>query len=225
MSLLALLRSPARTVLTFVLLAAVSFAFFMQVSQYAVTKREFNKAALQYRGVGAAEVAPPHAVTADGANYLETDPRISGDYSDEQRKYYYMSFGCGIDETHYQPLTREQTTTIMNLPYIARTDMRYMTAGMAETYFRVAEGRSYYPYTARCIIEAKLIEVQYGKPRNDPIRYDRKNDSTLLLEKCSVLAGNCPYVSDSDMIEIHAINALPYTISFLGLSKNTLIEK
>ena len=50
-----LLRSPARTALTLVLLAAVSFAFFTCMAEYAVTSREFKNAALQYRGVDAAE--------------------------------------------------------------------------------------------------------------------------------------------------------------------------
>jgi len=50
-----LFRSPVKTALTFVLLAAVSFAFFTCMAEYAVTSREFKNAALQYRGVDAAE--------------------------------------------------------------------------------------------------------------------------------------------------------------------------
>ena len=44
-----LFRSPVRTILTFILLGIVSFALFMQISEYAVTSREFNNAAAQYR--------------------------------------------------------------------------------------------------------------------------------------------------------------------------------
>ena len=39
------LRSPVRTILTFVLLGGVTFAFFSQTVEYAVTAREFNNAA------------------------------------------------------------------------------------------------------------------------------------------------------------------------------------
>ena len=56
LAMISLFRSPARTALTFILLCLVSFAFFTQISSYAVTRREFNHAAQLYRGVGAAEI-------------------------------------------------------------------------------------------------------------------------------------------------------------------------
>ena len=39
-----LYRSPVRTVLTFILLAAVTFALFSQVIEYAIATREMKKA-------------------------------------------------------------------------------------------------------------------------------------------------------------------------------------
>ena len=44
LSLKVLYRSPVKTILTFILLAAVTFALFSQVMEYAVTSREMKKA-------------------------------------------------------------------------------------------------------------------------------------------------------------------------------------
>ena len=61
LSIKVLFRSPARTILTFVLLGVVMFALFSQSAEYAVTAREFDKAAKEYCGIGAIEAAPPPA--------------------------------------------------------------------------------------------------------------------------------------------------------------------
>ena len=70
LSLMTLFRSPARTILTFVLLGVASFALFMQVGEYVVTRREINNAAALYRGVGIVETALPDEVDIIAPFYL-----------------------------------------------------------------------------------------------------------------------------------------------------------
>lgn len=54
-----LLRSPAKTLLTFLLIAAASFALFSRVTDYAVTTRESAKAESFYYGVAALDNSTP----------------------------------------------------------------------------------------------------------------------------------------------------------------------
>ncbi len=54
-----LLRSPAKTILTFLLVAAASFALFSRVTDYAVTTRESAKAESFYYGVAALDNSSP----------------------------------------------------------------------------------------------------------------------------------------------------------------------
>ena len=77
LSLKTLHRSPVRTLLTFVLLGVVTFAFFSQVAEYAIITREFNNAAEQYIGVAAVEIEPPEnaeATSFPGMSSLTVSP-------------------------------------------------------------------------------------------------------------------------------------------------------
>jgi hypothetical protein len=108
LSLKTLFRSPVRTLLTFILLGVVTFAFFSQTAEYAVTAREFNSAAEQYVGVGTAEITPPPESGDFGTpQYINADPRIAQLYPEERRDKY-------LNELRYQPLTREQISKIPN---------------------------------------------------------------------------------------------------------------
>lgn len=145
-----LYRSPVRTLLTFILLAVVTFAFFSQVAEYAVTTREFNNAVKQYYGLGAVEIKPPDVPVVENGYYLQFDPRIE--------KYPYNTerwFNKSYTPVRYPPLTQEQVGAISSFPYISFTDMRYMTAGVSDTYYRLDE-RNIYNHTLRCIVEGTL---------------------------------------------------------------------
>ena len=189
-SLKTLFRSPVRTILTFVLFGVVSFAFIVQVSEYAITKREINNAALLYRGVGTVEIKPPIEQDVRTPFYIVTDQRISAEYTKEEKEFIY-SVDSGAethfrhDEISYQPLTRGQITAISSLPYIAVADTRYMTAGVSDVYLRRFEDRNYWPYTNRIIVEATLEEVRISKQPDSP------ND--LFLSDTKVLAGHYPH--------------------------------
>ena len=176
-----LYRSPVRTLLTFILLSVVMFAFFSQTAEYAVTAREFNNAAKQYCGVGAAEIAPLSDSHVDYGLYLYADPRMKG------QLYYYE--GANYTFLRYEPLTQEQISTISSFPYISLADTRYMTAGVSDTFFRLDE-RVYYNYSLRCVVEGTL-EIKSEHPY------------FFTLKDCKLLAGNPTLPVDHKVIRVY----------------------
>ena len=213
------LRSPVRTVLTLVLLGLTSFALFTRVAEYAITRREIYNAASHYRGVGAAEISPPHEfILPYGPLYIEADPRLQQGLTDEELAVrlsdlnsFIINYNGLLDQAaqkppldsfgdvRYRPLTREQITAISELPYVSLTDTRYMTAGVSDDYFRLGEG-SLYSYTARCIVEATLIEVDIKPPQiniSTGFSFNR-----LELDDCVLLAGNSAFAAKNSQFEI-----------------------
>jgi hypothetical protein len=141
-----LYRSPLKTLLTFVLLAAVSFAVYSQAAEHIVSAREMGKAARQYAGIGAAEIAPP----PDGTTRRPLYRRVQN--------------GKLVEPERYEPLMRGQMGAIAGLPYITSIDARYMTAGVSDAYCRPDDGEYSYNYTARCVIEGTLGAIEYDNP-------------------------------------------------------------
>ena len=206
LSIKTLFRSSARTALTFILLAAASFAFFSQAAGYAITNREFNKAALQYRGVGAAEAEPAFASSSPDLSffispvqphYIDADPRLLDTYPEEERANQQVM-------ERYKPLSQDQITAISALPFISFTDTRYMTAGFSDDYYRLHDisayaSTTYYDYTRRCVIEGTLREVQYWEdlPPDTPNFYAlERGYNKLLLEDATLLAGKCARIPE-----------------------------
>lgn len=177
----------------------MSFAFFTQVSEYAITNREVNKAALMYRGVGAAEAAPAGSITGFYAApaipaYIGTDPRMPANYLSIPG--YWFGIGGNVVGERYRPLTRAQVNAISALPYISLADTRYMTAGISEDYYRLDDGRFFYNYAARCVVEATIKELRFGGTAQEA----SSSNYVVSLEDCVFLAGNCQYVVDHDGI-------------------------
>ena len=180
-----LFRSPARTILTFVLLGIVTFAFFSQTAQYFIVSREFNNASRQYRGVGSAQAAPPE----ESNPWWPVPVDLNGvDISSLIEPY----------KDLYQLLTWEQIETISGLPYITTTDTRYMTAGVSDTYIRIDDGRYFYNFTSRCVIEGTLAEVSEFLTAN-----------VFTLVDCRLLAGNPPWEIDQGAVEVTALAPAP----------------
>ncbi len=160
-----LYRSPVRTILTFILLGVVTFAFFSQTAEYAVTAREFNAAAEQYVGVGTAEIAPLE----------ESDPAFP------------WQVPLNTNATNlYAPLTQEQLNAISALPYVTSADSRYMTAGFSDTYYRLDE-KYFYNFTLQCIVEGTLLQYEEVYSNNTHIINRVKiNDLTVLAGSLSL---------------------------------------
>lgn len=153
-----LLRSPARTVLIFILLAAVTFALFSQVMEYSITSREMKKAVSLYNGVTAVESSPAPEEAKDMSTPLImfSDERVNAEVLPEHWRNIYENLS-------YDHLTQEQTDKIDSLPYVTYTDTRYMTAGYSDTYYRVDDGIEFYEYTNQCVVEGTVEVVQTDK--------------------------------------------------------------
>lgn len=131
------LRAPFKTLLTFLLIAAATFAVFSRVADYAVTQREMERATSYYRGVAALDTGTPNTALLMGSClpiniefYKEKAPPPS--------------------------LTAEQVDAFSSLPEVSGTDIRYMTAGVIEELKRVARYGTYeqmYDYTDRFVVE------------------------------------------------------------------------
>ncbi len=154
LSIKTLLRSPARTVLIFILIAAVTFSLFSQIMEYTVTSREIKLAVEKYDGVVTVEVSALSEEAAQTGNpyYMFTDDRVNGEYLPEYWQERFGSLG-------YEHLTDEQIDALSELPYISYSDKRYMTAGFSEDYHRVDDGAEFYEYTHQCVVEATVEQI------------------------------------------------------------------
>lgn len=120
-----LFRSPAKTVLTFFLIAAASFALFSRVTDYAVTRREAAKAESFYSGVAALDNdSPPMTVK------LEIDG---------------VEWTSGYSEMKPWP-DAGQIEEFISLPGVTLADTRYMTAGRIGNYRRLTDETQTYTY-------------------------------------------------------------------------------
>lgn len=177
-----LFRTPFKTFLTFLLLAAVTFVLFSRVSEYSVTSKEIESLTKEYRGIGTAEIAPAPETYPSIPYNIYKDPRLS------KNKSSYL----------YQPLSQEQISSLSKLPYVSSLSTRYMTPGVSDKYYRMDEGVDYYNYTERFIIEGTLSEVKY-KVNHDGFDY---ND--LILEGCTLLTGKLQAPIKDKKIKIEA---------------------
>ncbi len=99
-----LIRSPLRTLLTFLLVASASFTLFSRAVDYAVTMRETDRAEGFYHGVAALDNSVPD---------IETE---TGTYKQAAKPW----------------PTREELEAFAALPGVTLADIRHMTAGRVE---------------------------------------------------------------------------------------------
>lgn len=165
-----LYRSPVRTILTYILIVAVTFTLFSQVLEHAVTVREIDKAAEQYDGIVVIDTSEGMSIS-NSFWYATTDPRIGAD-----------EFASKL-ASRYTQITAEKIDEISTLPYITSTDTRYMTAGVSEEYTRLDDGKSFYNYTAQCLVEGTIMSVS-----------DRWGNGTytISLKNPKIIAGTTP---------------------------------
>ena len=126
LALKSLLRSPMKTLLTFLLIAAASFALFSRVIDYAVTTRETENAKSLYHAVAFLDNEVPDI-------WIETKAVQSADG--------WAMTGYGIDyemEDKAWP-TKRDLEKFASLPGVTLADTRYMTAGMVGDYKRLTE--------------------------------------------------------------------------------------
>ncbi len=68
-----LFRSPVKTIVTFLLLTAISFMLLSRVYEYAITAREYKNIENTYQGIGTIEVSSPEKIRVDGPMFLTSD--------------------------------------------------------------------------------------------------------------------------------------------------------
>ena len=160
-----LIRSPAMTLLMFLLFGTVAFALFSQTAEYAIMARELNSAAGMYRGVGTVEADPPDVPVNAGAGipfHLSLEGQATG---------------------RYKPLTHEQLAAVSALPYVSSVEARYMTAGVSEDYFRMDDGEFFFDFAARAVIEGNVYKAETTQT------FDTGRSVTIQLSEATTLAG------------------------------------
>lgn len=130
-----LLRAPLKTLLTFLLIAAASFALFSRVTDYAVTTREAARAEEFYHGVAALDNTVPPISSEEGIIYVD-DKSWPAD---------------------------EKIEEFASLPGVTLVDKRYMTAGLVEDYKRLPVDKDYTPYyTGEFVVEGTYSGYEDG---------------------------------------------------------------
>lgn len=173
-----LLRSFWKTILTFLLLAAASFALFFQVTNYAVTTREITHAKSFYRGVAALDNTVPN-LQLQGLGNVADDITY---------------------ETENNPWpTQEQLQQFSSLPGVTLAETRYMTAGKVENYKRVIDESATWAYRGRFVIEGA-----YAGYEDDPNNAGLVN---ILLDDVTVLAATDDKMVLEKPVKIRAVSA------------------
>ena len=132
-----LLRSPLKTLLTFLLIAAASFTLFSRVTDYVITNRETANAEKFYHGVAALDNTVP-------------DIMVSG-----EKEGVFFSIG---HETENKPWPEEEKIKeFSSLPGVTLADTRYMTAGLVEDYKRLVDEHSSAYSLGRFVLEGTYI--------------------------------------------------------------------
>jgi hypothetical protein len=166
------------------LLAAASFLFLYNLSEYAATSRQYKEAREHYQGVLTVEEEPvSEQVDARFSFFLLTDETNPGRTWD---RFTY-------DEYHHKSLNKETIETLSALPYISRVEKRYMTAGVSADYLRLDMDQNYFAYNSRLILEATLAGTEPYTISGNMVGirwFDLDACKTLALKDVKLLAGD-----------------------------------
>jgi len=174
-----MIRAPVKTLLTLILLAAVTYALLIRVTEYAVTAQEINLLASDYKGVAIVEVSSPVFTDFTWSDFLTSDQ-------------YNPAHPDGTwEETRYKALTKEQVAAASVLPHVTYGTTRYMTAGVSDMYLRPLEER-FHNYTDRIIIDGSLAMVsfrRYGEASRLPTVALLRGEARVTINDPIVIAG------------------------------------
>ena len=148
-----LYRSPLKTILTLLLLTAAAFLFLYNLSEYAVSDREYREAKDKYEGVLTVEeqaVPDPHTVL--DFFVLTDDTGRLNNYGVE----YYDDYNLTYENCHQQSLGESLIVKLSALPHISRVEKRYLTAGVSPNYVRLDTDKHMTPFSARAVLSATV---------------------------------------------------------------------
>ncbi len=188
---LSLVRSPLKTALTLLLLAAAAFLFLYNLSEYSVADREYREARDKYEGVLTVEEQPMTDNSSVFDLFLLTDET-------GRTRQYGEPFNDSLDlnliyeEQHQQSLGEDLIETLSVLPHVSRVERRYLTAGVSPDYVRLDKDQIFFPYDYRCVIEA-TVKYRYTSnllPSYHATRPFTDTVENLILEDVELLAGD-----------------------------------
>jgi addiction module RelE/StbE family toxin len=174
-----LLRSPVKTALTVLLLAAAAFLLLDNLSSYAMQTEAIKQAEAAVEGVLTVERSPV-SEPAEGKwnRFLLTELGES---------YRWMTY----ESMHHEALSAADLEALESLPYIDAVDKRYMTAGVSEEYLRNDCSIEQYNYTDRLVIEATVSGIY---PSEAMAVYNSMKE--IRLKDVTLLAGNRRYIDE-----------------------------
>ncbi len=178
-----LLRSPVKTAVTLVLIAAASFLFLYNLLDYAMTKRNYDRTYSRYHGYFSVMHQEDQMAEASGMAAFLSDPKSNPAWTGTLPYELY----------HTKTLTAEELETLSALPYVTRMEQRYMTGGLAD-YRRIYVYRSLLiginvNNTKRIVIEGTYNGASMDLSKLNPeLIYGIEVD--LRLDDVKVLAGD-----------------------------------
>ena len=190
-----LFRSPVKTILIFILIAVVTFGLFSQLAEYEASISSRRNLTNLYYGtgmVGEDDLEQPSMTPIVDYCIIFNDDRV--DHTDMKSDF--MSIAKKFKP---KTLKQEEIEAIASLPYVSDIDMRYMTAGVSDEYYRLDEGRRVNNYSARLVIEGTLTEIDDKLPEGAsgalnlvPVYAEVTNEryNSLILSDCKLLGGN-----------------------------------
>ncbi len=193
-----LVRSPLKTILTFILLGVTAFFFVFNLSTYVSQQKTAKEVEEGTIGVLTVENTPPKYMDQPyHAYFAQTDPTNPVDSPIR------LIFGdLTYEDFHQQPFTEEEEAALISLPYVSAADRRYMTAGVSEDYLRLYDNPDYYGCQDRVILEATVTANEkdeywtfYHSPHEGYIdsydkKYEPEGSRSVWLTDVKLLSGD-----------------------------------
>ncbi|MBR3059294.1 MAG: FtsX-like permease family protein [Oscillospiraceae bacterium] len=189
-----LYRSPLRSLLSLLLLAAAAFLFLYNLSEYSVAEREYAEAKEQYEGV------------------LTVEEQPVPDNTDNLREYFLLSDETNPGNTygmleyldyHQKSLNDDLIKALAALPHISRVEERYLTAGVSSSYVRLDTDTHYFPFFARAVLTA-TVKYHMSEYTTDS-RTQVASWETIVLEDVQVLGGDPAWLKGQELqtVKLH----------------------
>lgn len=187
-----ILRTPVKSLITFILIAAVTFGFSSQIYEYSVVSREMARLADHFRLTGTIESDSAPKFPSGGPF-----PLIS--YIYDKTKYvslYDTSTETGREELassmrQYGELPQQVMAGVSKLPHVVATSTRYMGAGVSDAYYRMDGNQYFYDYSARLVGEG-VVEKVIITPQGPDV-----SELKIWFSEFSLLAGNPKWLGGS----------------------------
>ena len=198
-SLRMLLRSPVKTAVTLVLIAAASFLFLYNLLDYAMTRRNYGRTYASYHGY---------------LSVLHPEDRLVGenDYEFSASNWFFLSDPAAnpawtgempYENSHLRSLTAAEVRELAALPGVTAVEKRYMTGGIADfprlSTYNSNINYSFYVHTNRLVFTAVYDRDVQGKYEWSAASRLGGEERHLRLTDVELLAGNEALLEQSRM--------------------------